>query len=127
MKTLIEYIEEKLCVNKNFKSAFSVPVPNSLSLKDVETAWGDIFDDIKQLRTGNIRLGKIKLNDNNVSSHSSYRESMFTLYVKTPEHDEILIRRTVNGRPVIWVKADNNNLDELTEKMEKLLAKEGWR
>ncbi len=138
MKSLTHYIKsdksslislsEKLIISKDYED------PDSYFLNKCKDNWDNIFDDIHELKTGNIKLGKIKLNDNNLKSDSSYVNSVFTLYVKTPDENEIIIRRTVNGMPSKWIvlkQYNFRNIDELfdalTEKIKKLLSKEGYK
>lgn len=128
MKSLKRYISEKLVISKDYED------PDSYFLNKCKDNWDNIFDDIHELKTGNIKLGKIKLNDNNLKSDSSYSNSVFTLYVKTPDENEIIIRRTVNGMPSKWIvlkQYNFRNIDELfdalTEKIKKLLSKEGYK
>lgn len=128
MKTLKNYIQEKLVINKDYKDT------DNYLLNKCKDNWNNIFDNIHELKTGNIKLGKIKLKDNNVKQNSSYRNSVFILYVKTPVENEILIRRTVNGMTAKWIVLNQNNFrdidelfDALTEKIKKLLSKEGYK
>lgn len=121
-------ISEKLVINKDYEDT------DNYFLNKCKDNWDNIFDNIFELKTGNIRLGKIKLNDNNVKSNSSYKNSVFTLYVKTPVENEIIIRRTIDGRPAKWIVLNQNNFrnidelfDALTEKIKKLLSKEGYK
>ena len=127
MKTLKNYIQERLVINKDYKDT------DSYFLSKCKENWDNIFDNIYELKTGNIRLGKIKLKDNNIKQNSSYKNSVFTLYVKTPNENEMIIRRTIDGRPSKWIvlnKRDFRDIDELfdafTEKIKKLLSKEGY-
>lgn len=139
MKSLTDYIyekldichqqvDEKLVINKDYEDS------DSYFLNKCKDDWDNIFDDIHELKTGNIRLGKIKLNDKNIKQYSSYRNSVFTLYIKTPVENEIIIRRTIDGRPAKWIVSNQNNFrnidelfDAITEKIKKLLSKEGYK
>ena len=119
MKSLIEYISEKLLINKNIKVEFDIPTPSSTSEKDIKAAWDGIFDDIRTLRTGNINLGKISLKS---SMNTSYSDSKFVLY---PNYaGKITIRRDAGGGTALWVQEDT--LDDVVKKISKLLKRNGY-
>lgn len=120
MKTLTEFINERLIVNKDYKVSKEIAVPRSLSEQDIKLAWDDIFDDIKQNKNGNIKLGKLKLIS---TKPSSYEGCVFTLYFDY--NGKITIRRRTRSGICIWVSEET--IEEVTDKMKKLLYKEGWR
>lgn len=120
MKTLTEFINERLIVNKDYKVTKEILPPRSLTEQDIKLAWDDIFDNIKQLKTGNIKLGKLKLIS---TKPSSYEMSSFTLY---PDYNgNAVIRRNYRSGTSIWIS--EKTIEEVTDKMKKLLYKEGWR
>lgn len=120
MKTLTEFINERLIVNKDYKVSKEITVPRSLTEQDIKLAWDDIFDDIKQFKNGNVKLGKLKLIS---TKPSSYEMSSFTLY---PDYNgDIVIRRKYRSGTSIWISEET--IEEVTDKMKKLLYKEGWR
>lgn len=122
MKTLTEFINERLIINKDYQVTKEITVPRSLTEQDIKLAWDDIFDDIKQTKNGNgnIKLGKLKLIS---TKPSSYEGCVFTLY---PDYNgKITIRRRTRSGICIWVS--EKTLEEVTDKMKKLLHKEGWR
>lgn len=120
MKTLTEYINEKLLINKNFKTILLMDEPESLNETDINFAWVNIFDNIHTLKTGNIHLGKILVTSK--KDHPKYENDTFILYKNY--RGKITIRRGKDNRYAIWCAADN--LHELTEKMKKLLKKEQY-
>lgn len=120
MKSLTEFINERLIVNKDYKVTKEILPPRSLTEQDIKLVWDDIFDDIKQLKTGNVKLGKLKLIS---TKPSSYEGNTFRLY---PDYNgNIVIRRTTRGGVSIWIS--EKTIEEVTDKMKKLLYKEGWR
>lgn len=120
MKNLVNFINEKLLINKDIKTVFSMYEPESLDEKDINFAWGDIFDNIHLLKSGNIQLGKILLPSK--KDHPKYENSIFTLY---PNYKgKITLRRSYDSGCSIWCTADN--LKELVSKMTKLLIKEKY-
>lgn len=46
MKALTEYINEKLLINKNFKTILLMDEPESLDETDINFAWKNIFDNV---------------------------------------------------------------------------------
>lgn len=120
MKTLTEFINERLIINKDYQVTKEITVPRSLNEQDIKLAWDDIFDDIKQNKNGNIKLGKLKLIS---TKPSSYEMSTFILY---PDYNgDIVIRRKYRSGTSIWIC--EKTIEEVTDKMKKLLHKEGWR
>ena len=120
MRTLTEFINERLIVNKDYKVTKEILPPRSLTEQDIKLAWDDVFDDIKQYKNGNIKLGKLKLIS---TKPSSYEMSSFTLY---PDYNgDIVIRRKYRSGTSIWISEET--IKEVTDKMKKLLYKEGWR
>ena len=120
MKTLTDFINEKLVVNKDYQVQKEILPPRSLTEQDIKLVWDDIFDDIEQYKNGNIKLGKLKLIS---TKPSSYETSSFTLY---PDYNgDIVIRRKTRGGVSIWISEET--IEDVTNKMSKLLYKEGWR
>ena len=78
MKNLVNFINEKLLINKDIKTVFSIYEPESLNERDILFAWKNVFDNIHTLKSGNIQLGKILLSSK--KDHPRYEYNIFTLY-----------------------------------------------
>ena len=79
-----------------------------------------MFDDVRLLRTGNIKLGHIS--QEYLVSNGLYNGSDFTLYIY---EDEYVMRRSVPGSIGKFVQGFNS-LEKTLEKFDKLLTKRGY-
>lgn len=120
MKTIKEYIQEKLVINKDTNLFSEVPIPDSTKLEDIENAWCNLFDDIYMLKTGNIHLGKLKLSNN---TKSIYTDNDFTLYPNYRGQITVRRRDPKNGA-VLWVQG--KTFKEVCDKMTKRFKKEKY-
>lgn len=129
MKTINTYILEKLFISNatinanDYGHIDALPLGSKKSEEvfDVmSNRYGEMFDDVRLLRTGNIKLGHIS-NDYIVDG-GLYNGSDFTLYIY---EDEYVIRRSVPGSIGKFVKG-LNSLEKTLEKFDKLLTKRGY-
>lgn len=86
----------------------------------MSSRYGEMFDDVRLLRTGNIKIGHIS--NDYLIDNGLYNGSDFTLYIY---EDEYVIRRSVPGSIGKFVKG-LNSLEKTLEKFDKLLTKRGY-
>lgn len=130
MKAINTYILEKLFISNDTINANDYTHIDEMPLgaKKAEEVfnvmsnrYGEMFDDVRLLRTGNIKLGHIS-NDYIVDG-GLYNSSDFTLYIY---ENEYVIRRSVPGSIGKFVKG-LNSLEKTLEKFDKLLTKRGYK
>ena len=138
MKKLSEFVLEKLILRKNLTySAADVDSCPPSSKEKAEAAfnllkerYGDIFPELKILRSNNIGLGKI---NNKITGPGMYDDSTFTLYLNTDFNDGYLMRRSWGGMyanntaKFIGDKPKFNSIEDLLEKFDSLLIKRGYK
>lgn len=139
MKKLSEFVLEKLILQKGKGLAYSYAdvdnyPPSSkdkaeAALNVLKERYGDIFPELKILRSNNIGLGKI---DNKIAGIGMYDDSTFTLYLNTDFNDGYLMRRSWGGMyanntaKFIGDKPKFNSLEDLLDKFDSLLMKRGY-
>ena len=134
MKQLTKYINERLVLSKtkeNREYGYIDEMPMSIDKFDevfnvISDRYGDMFTDIRLLKSGNTKLGRIS--SKYLVSDGLYNYSDFTLYVYK---DEYIIRRTNHGGTLSSTPAKFvhgfKTLSETLDKFDKLLAKRGYK
>ena len=129
MKQITTYINERLILSKtrannDYSYIDEMPLGSKKSeevFNVMSNRYGEMFDDVRLLRTGNIKLGHI--NNDYLIDGGLYNGSDFTLYIY---EDEYVIRRSVPGSIGKFVKG-LNSLEKTLEKFDKLLTKRGYK
>jgi len=133
MKHINTFINERLILSKtkeNHDYGYIDEMPLGAEKSDevfnvINNRYVDMFDDIRLLKSGNIKLGRIS--SKYLVSNGLYNDSDFTLYVYK---DEYVIRRTnhgtLSGTPAKFVQGFKT-LSETLDKFDKLLTKRGYK
>ena len=129
MKAINAYILEKLFISNDTINTNDYGHIDALPLgaKKAEEVfnvmsnrYAEMFDDVRLLRTGNIKLGHIS--NEYAINDGFYNGSDFTLYIY---EDEYVMRRSVPGSIGKFVQGFNS-LEKTLEKFDKLLTKRGY-
>jgi hypothetical protein len=134
MKQINTFINERLILSKtkeNREYGYIDEMPMSIDKFDevfnvINDRYGDMFTDIRLLKSGNTKLGRIS--SKYLVSDGLYNYSDFTLYVYK---DEYIIRRTNHGGTLSSTPAKFvhgfKTLSETLDKFDKLLTKRGYK
>lgn len=133
MKQINKFINERLILSKtggNTDYGYIDEMPLGEEKSDevfnaINDRYVDMFDDIRLLKSGNIKLGGIS--SKYLVSDGLYNKSDFTLYIYKNEY---VIRRTNLGSwsrtPAKFVYGVKT-LSETLDKFDKLLTKRGYK
>lgn len=134
MKHINTFINERLILSKtkeNRDYGYIDEMPMSIDKFDevfnvINDRYGDMFTDVRLMKTGNTKLGRIS--SKYLVSDGLYNYSDFTLYVYK---DEYIIRRTNHGGTLSSTPAKFvhgfKTLSETLDKFDKLLTKRGYK
>ena len=134
MKQITKYINERLILSKTQPSieyGYIDKMPTGPEKTDeifniLNTRYPDMFDEMRIMKTGNIKMGKIT--PKYQISNGKYNTSEFVFYIY---NDSVLIRRTEldtyygGVHPVKFV--DVKTLAETLNKFDALLTKRGYK
>lgn len=129
MKQITKYINERLILSKtrannDYSYIDEMPLGSKKSeevFNVMHDRYDEMFDDVRLLKTGNIKLGQI--NNDYLIGNGLYNDSDFTLYIYEKEY---VMRRSVPGSIGKFVKG-LNSLEKTLEKFDKLLTKRGYK
>ena len=130
MKAINTYILEKLFIakdvinNNEYMHIDELPLGPDKSkevFKVIKTKYGHAFNDVRLLKSGNIKLGYIDMNYTILDG--LYNDSTFTLYIY---EEEYVIRRSVPGSVGKFVQGFDS-LEKTLEKFDNLLTKRGYK
>lgn len=133
MKHINKFINERLVLSKTKESReyryideMPLGVEKSEEVFNVmHDRYGDMFTDVRLMKTGNVKLGQI--NGNYLVIGGLYNNSDFTLYIYKNEY---VIRRinkdTFSPNPAKFVYGFKT-LYETLDKFDKLLTKRGYK
>lgn len=134
MKQINTFINERLILSKtkeNREYGYIDEMPLGVEKSEevfnvINTRYVDMFDDIRLMKTGNIKLGHISSKYS--VSNGLYNYSDFTLYICKNEY---IIRRTNTGGGFSTTPAKFiyglKTLSETLDKFDKLLTKRGYK
>jgi hypothetical protein len=134
MKQITKYINERLVLSKNRANdeyGYIDEMPTGTEKTDeifniLNTRYPDMFDEMRIMKTGNIKMGKIT--PEYQISNGKYNTSEFVFYIY---NDSVIIRRTELNtyyggvHPVKFV--DVKTLEETLNKFDALLTKRGYK
>ena len=134
MKHINKFINERLVLSKtkeNREYRYIDELPTGPEKTDeifnvLNTRYPDMFDEMRIMKTGNIKMGKIT--PQYQISNGKYNTSEFVFYIY---NDSVLIRRTeidtyyVGVHPAKFV--DVKTLEETLNKFDALLTKRGYK
>ena len=134
MKQIAKYINERLILSKtkeNRDYGYIDEMPTGPEKTDeifniLNTRYPDMFDEMRIMKTGNIKMGKIT--PQYQISNGKYNTSEFVFYIY---NDSVIIRRTEldtyygGTHPVKFV--DLKTLSETLDKFDALLTKRGYK
>lgn len=131
MKALNNYITERLRIDKNanhlFKYIDSMPLGKEKSQEIFDflnDKYKDMFDEMRLMRTGNIKMGKIT--SDYLIPNGMYNKSEFVFYIYD---DMYSIRRTKLDASYVHpnVFASGKTLEETINRFDELLTKRKYK